>query len=53
MNWRNNSLIDVENNAEESVKKEFESTRDKLFYVLFFIVSAFLFYNAVTPSRKV
>lgn len=53
MNWRNNSIVDVETSAEESANKEFESTRDKVFYVLFFIASAFLFYNAVTPSRRV
>jgi hypothetical protein len=37
----------------EEVKQEYDTLKDKLFYVVFLLASVFLFYNAITPSRKV
>lgn len=43
----------LEPEAEEQASTEYEGLKDTLFYLAFIVVSAVLFWNAVTPSRKV
>ena len=43
----------LEPEAEEQAGREYQGLKDKLFYLLFAVFSAVLFWNAVTPSRKV
>ena len=42
-----------EEDEEELAGKEYNGMKDRLFYIVFTIVSVFLFWNALTPSRKV